>query len=66
MDRNLRPAHDLGMVTVWVAHEDHPDDKPDQDSPPHVHHRTDDLADWLEKAILSVGRGCRDAEGILG
>lgn len=46
--RNLKPAHDMGLTTVWCrtgpaewmppAHETVPD---------HVHHQTDDLAEFL-------------------
>lgn len=50
LHRNLRPAHAIGMTTVWVKEDDHPDfpHHPDEDIG-HVHHITDDLAGWLEK-----------------
>lgn len=45
--RNLKPAFDLGMTTVWVrAHE--PEFRHDTDDA-HVHHMTDDLAEWLNQ-----------------
>ncbi len=46
---NLVPAHAIGMTTVWVrdvAH-DHWTTQPADDMS-HVHHITEDLADWLE------------------
>lgn len=45
--RNLLPAHDLGMTTIWVP--GHPDWRGgDIDAPPeHVHHVAEDLAAWL-------------------
>lgn len=53
LDRNLEPAHRLGMTTVLVrAHEGHADPavrgwgEPAGDAP-HVHYRTDDLARFL-------------------
>jgi len=54
--RNLAPAAQLGMTTVWVRQIDHPDaalDLGDQSDLTHVHHVTDDLPAWLEQ----VGRG---------
>lgn len=53
--RNLAPAAAIGMTTVWVRQDEHPDAKvvsvlPDEDLS-HVHHVTDDLAGWLETAI---------------
>jgi len=51
--RNLKPAHDLGMATVWVRTDtafglDGADGE-------HVHHVADNLVAWLE-AVLSAGR----------
>lgn len=52
--RNLRPAAALGMTTVWVREEDHPDKivalAPDEDLS-HIHFITDDLAVWLEEVV---------------
>jgi putative hydrolase of the HAD superfamily len=43
---NLRPAHDLGMRTVWVRTEESV--KRAEGVPlDHIHHQTDDLATWL-------------------
>lgn len=41
-ERNLAPAHAIGMTTVWLRHpaEEHP-------PPAHVHHYTDDLVPFL-------------------
>jgi len=46
--RNLKPAADLGMMTVWVKHAENPA-LPDEDLS-HCHFVTDDMLDWLEKA----------------
>jgi putative hydrolase of the HAD superfamily len=49
MAHNLKPAHDMGMATVWVRtpeslvrHEQSGADKS------HLHHETDDLVEWLQ------------------
>jgi putative hydrolase of the HAD superfamily len=43
--KNLAPAADMGMTTVWVpGHDEWSRDGGDAD---HVHHVVDDLADWL-------------------
>jgi putative hydrolase of the HAD superfamily len=49
--RNLRPAAGLGMRTLWIREEDHPDGPiPPQDVSDlsHVDYVTDDLAAWLD------------------
>ena len=45
MARNLKPAAEMGMTTVWV----HTDNDWGQESSDgnHVHHSTDDLTGWL-------------------
>lgn len=44
--RNLEPAHELGMTTVWVRSDhDHSAMGADGD---HIHHVIDDLVPWLE------------------
>lgn len=52
MARNLVPAHELGMTTVWVrtdcAH------GRDRSEGPHVHHVTDDLCTWLEQTVRAL------------
>jgi len=45
MARNLKPAADLGMLTIWVRTEE--DWARDGEGGDWIHHRTDDLADWL-------------------
>jgi putative hydrolase of the HAD superfamily len=45
--KNLKPAADLGMLTVWVRHTEHMP-APDDDLS-HCHHVVDDLAAWLEE-----------------
>jgi putative hydrolase of the HAD superfamily len=42
-ERNLHPAYDLGMTTVWLGR---PEDAP-RARPAHVHHYTDDLTHFL-------------------
>jgi putative hydrolase of the HAD superfamily len=50
--RNLTAARELGMTTVWVRQDDHPDG-PDahEVSPTGVDHITDDLVAWLESRL---------------
>lgn len=58
LPHNLLPAAALGMTTVWVREDDHPDGAPppavhvgaDEDLS-HIHHITDDLAGWLEDVV---------------
>lgn len=48
--RNLVPACAIGMTTVWVREDGHPDAvvaAQDESDLGHVHHITDDLAGWL-------------------
>ncbi len=45
--RNLEPAADMGMTTVWVKN-DSPFAREGSDGT-HIHHTTDDLIDWLER-----------------
>ena len=56
LERNLVPAANLGMTTVWIKQEEHPDkkflDTPPQ-NPSHVHHITGDLIQWLEQTVDS-------------
>ena len=50
LQRNLVPAAAIGMTTVWVRQDDHPDDHilgRDPGDLSHVHHITQDLAAWL-------------------
>lgn len=54
--RNLAPAAAIGMTTVWVkddAHPDFPDGQPADIA--HVHHVTGDLAEWLEGEVARRG-----------
>mgnify|MGYP001810459680 CR=1 FL=1 len=56
--RNLRPAAALGMTTVWVREDDHPDGPcvpQDESDLSHVDHVTDDLAGWLAQAASPAG-----------
>lgn len=48
--RNLKPAFDVGMTTVWVREDGHchcPHGNTVDEDLSHVHHITDDLAGWL-------------------
>lgn len=52
--RNLRPAAAIGMTTLWVKEDGHPDTEvlgQDTGDLAHVHHVTDDLAAWLERVV---------------
>jgi len=59
LERNLVPAASLGMATVWIKQDEHPDrkflDTPSQ-NPSHVHHITGDLILWLEQMVDSDPR----------
>ena len=51
--RNLAPAAELGMTTVWIPNDAvWSSDGADQT---HVHHVTDDLAGWLENLMSTRG-----------
>ena len=54
MARNLIPAHDLGMATVWLKN-DTTWGAQDSDGP-HIHHAVDDLAPWLKSLTQSQTR----------
>ena len=43
---NLKPAHDMGMRTVWIRTDESVKRAADADLD-HIHHQTDDLATWL-------------------
>lgn len=45
MQVNLKPAHDLGMTTVWLHGKDEPPHHP------HVHHKAEKLSHWLKNTI---------------
>ncbi len=50
--RNLLPAHAIGMTTVWVREDGHshcPHGNSADEDLSHVHHITEDLAEWLER-----------------
>ena len=48
MEENLKTAADLGMTTVWLHGKDR---DPEGARPPHVHHQSKKLADWLRHTI---------------
>lgn len=47
--RNLKPASDMGMTTVWVRN-DSPWGREDSDGD-HIDHVIDDLVDWLSEIV---------------
>ena len=54
LERNLVPAAQLGMTTVWVKQDDHPDHQfivTPTSQPAHVHYATVDLIHWLEQVV---------------
>jgi len=57
--RNLAPAHDLGMTTVWVP--GHPDWRGAalDALPDHVHHVAEDLPLWLARVGLRLEADAR-------
>jgi putative hydrolase of the HAD superfamily len=50
MPRNLQPAADLGMTTVWI--QTHNDWAQALDDMGFVHHATADLAGWLNDTVI--------------
>ncbi len=49
MAKNLKPAHELGMTTVWIPNDEHwSHETSDGD---HIHHIADDLSDWLHTLL---------------
>ena len=46
--KNLKPAADMGMVTVLVTHDSIMDDVSDAE---HCHYMTDDLKTWLQTVV---------------
>lgn len=48
MEVNLRPAHALGMATVWFHGAGV---NPEDFNHPHTHHTSEKLSDWLEKHV---------------
>ena len=52
IQRTLVPAAAIGMTTLWVREDNHPDAavlRQDESDLSHVHHVTDDLTRWLEE-----------------
>lgn len=43
--RNLKPAHERGMTTVWIRNDHHWSGGAEDD--PHIHHVIDDLSEWI-------------------
>ena len=48
---NLKPAHDMGMRTVWVRTDESVKRAAGTDLD-HIHHQTDDLASWLTDWVV--------------
>lgn len=62
LHRNLAPAAAIGMTTVWLRQDNHPDAAvigQDEAHPPHVHHVVEDLPAWLERVGGGGERGRR-------
>jgi len=53
MAKNLKPAHELGMKTVWIPNTEHWSHESADEG--HVHHIAEDLADWLHSLLQSRG-----------
>ncbi len=54
LERNLLPARQLGMTTIWFKQDEHPDEKfidAPLANPAHIDHITDDLLHWLEQMV---------------
>jgi len=52
--KNLPPAARLGMTTLWLHHEE--SRRPEAEVEAHIHHRTDDLAGWIESVLEDGAR----------
>ena len=53
--RNLKPAADLGMVTVWVRHPENTALSGRAEDTSHCDFVTDDLVEWLRQATREIG-----------
>ncbi|WP_025897822.1 pyrimidine 5'-nucleotidase [Sneathiella glossodoripedis] len=51
MAKNLKPAHELGMKTVWIPNQEKWSHE--QATGDHIHHIAEDLGDWLTELISS-------------
>jgi putative hydrolase of the HAD superfamily len=51
MAKNLKPAHELGMKTVWIPNQEKWSHE--QATSDHIHHVVDDLSDWLHDLLAS-------------
>lgn len=51
MAKNLKPAHDLGMKTVWIPNTEKWSHE--QSTGEHIHHVVDDLSDWFDKLLAN-------------
>jgi putative hydrolase of the HAD superfamily len=57
--KNLKPAHDLGMRTIWMRN-DRPSTQPDSEDDVHIHHVVDDLADFLHQVVAGNAAAAAD------
>lgn len=55
MAKNLIPAHDLGMTTVWIPNGNAWSS--DAAEGAHIHHVTEDLTGFLDAALAEIGTG---------
>jgi putative hydrolase of the HAD superfamily len=52
--KNLPPAARIGMTTLWLQHAQ--SRQPEAEVDNHIHHRTDDLAGWIEGLLDTAAR----------
>jgi putative hydrolase of the HAD superfamily len=50
--KNLKPAADLGMRTVWLRN-DRPGAQPNGEDDSHIHHEADELSDFLKDVLAA-------------
>lgn len=49
MAKNLKPAHELGMTTVWIPNDEHWSHETSEGA--HIHHIAEDLPAWLHALL---------------
>ncbi|PHQ69472.1 MAG: pyrimidine 5'-nucleotidase [Sneathiella sp.] len=54
MAKNLLPAHEMGMTTVWIPNEAHWSH--DSSDGEHIHHMTDNLTQFLHELLADKAR----------
>lgn len=51
--KNLKPAHDLGMRTIWLKNP-RPGAQPEPEDAGHIHHVADELSDFLDLIVAAT------------